>query len=101
MTFDPPRTLRRSTSDSMIGGVAGGLGEFFGIDPTAVRVIWIIGLVAGGTGLLLYLLLWAVVPDDQGGVAALPRAILAVLLLFAVVGLCCGLTGAMLAIGQN
>jgi phage shock protein C len=55
------RQLTRSTSDRRIGGVAGGMAAYFDIDPTLVRVGWV---VAGcmGWGILAYLILWLVVP---------------------------------------
>jgi len=47
----------------MIGGVCGGIAEYFGIDPVLVRIIAVILLLPGGLpGLLPYLILWAVVP---------------------------------------
>jgi phage shock protein PspC (stress-responsive transcriptional regulator) len=60
------RRLRRSTSRKVLGGVAGGLGEFTGIDPVLFRVLFAVLTLFGGTGLLLYLLAWLFVPaDDQ------------------------------------
>lgn len=57
------KRLTRSTSDKMIEGVCGGLGEYFDIDPTIVRLIFAAGLVFGfGSFGVLYLLMWAVVP---------------------------------------
>ena len=52
----PPRPrLTRSSTDSMIGGVAGGLGKHFGVDPLAIRITFVILTFAGGLGLLAYL----------------------------------------------
>ncbi len=48
----------------MIGGVAGGLGEYFDIDPTLVRIIFIVSLFLGGSGILAYIILWIVVPEE-------------------------------------
>jgi phage shock protein PspC (stress-responsive transcriptional regulator) len=48
----------------MIGGVAGGLGEYFDIDPTLVRIIFVVSLFLGGTGILAYIILWIVVPEE-------------------------------------
>ena len=58
------RTLRRSTSDRMLGGVCGGLAQHFGIDPALVRIAFVLLAIAGSTGVLLYLLLWAMVPEE-------------------------------------
>jgi len=62
------KRLYRSKTDSKIGGVCGGLAEYFGIDPTIVRVIFVVLLLPGGLpGLVPYLLLWVVVPEAPVG----------------------------------
>ncbi len=48
----------------MIGGVAGGLAIYFDIDPTIVRVLFVITIFIGGGGILAYIILWIVVPED-------------------------------------
>jgi phage shock protein PspC (stress-responsive transcriptional regulator) len=55
------KRLYRDPDDKYIGGVCGGLGAFFQIDPTWVRIIFLIGIFAG-FGILLYLILWIVIP---------------------------------------
>ena len=60
------RRLTRSRSDRMIGGVCGGIAEYFDIDPTLVRVLWVVITLMGGAGILAYLILWVVVPLDTG-----------------------------------
>ncbi|HZY43859.1 MAG TPA: PspC domain-containing protein [Anaerolineae bacterium] len=62
----------RSKTDSMIGGVCGGLGAYFGIDPTLVRLIFVLMAVFGGGGVLIYLILWIVIPLE-GQTAATPQ----------------------------
>lgn len=62
---DLPRRLYRSEKNRIIAGVAGGLGEYFGIDPTIVRILFVILTVFGGSGILLYLLLWVVIPSES------------------------------------
>jgi phage shock protein PspC (stress-responsive transcriptional regulator) len=58
-----PRTqLRRSRNDKMIGGVAGGLAEYSGVDPLLWRVGFVALAFAGGSGVLVYLLLWLLMP---------------------------------------
>lgn len=47
----------------MIGGVCGGLGEYFGIDPTLIRIIAVVALVSG-IGLLPYFIMWIITPLD-------------------------------------
>jgi len=75
----PP--LRRSRTDKVIGGVNGGLAEYTGIDPLLWRVGFVALALAGGTGVLVYLLLWLLMPSGPDGAgapapgraAALPR----------------------------
>ena len=63
----PVRSLRRSRSNRMIAGVVGGLADYFGIDPTLARVIYVVGsaLSAAFPGLLVYVLLWWVMPEGE------------------------------------
>ena len=61
------RTLRRSRSDRRLAGVCGGLAAYFGISPTVVRIIFVLlGLPGGAPGILLYLFLWIVMPEEIG-----------------------------------
>lgn len=55
------KRLQRS-ADKKILGVCGGLGEYFDIDPTVIRIIFLMALVMFGTGFLLYLILALVMP---------------------------------------
>jgi phage shock protein C len=58
------RRLYRSRRDSMLGGVAGGVADYFDMDPSIVRVAWaVLALVTGGIFLVLYLVMWIVVPE--------------------------------------
>ena len=59
-----PRRLPRSGSDSIIGGVAGGLGRYFGIDPILFRIGFVVLTFVGAVGVLAYLILLAFVPSD-------------------------------------
>jgi phage shock protein C len=56
------RRLYRSRDEKMIGGVCGGLAEYFSVDPTFVRLIWVVITLVGGAGVLLYLVLWVITP---------------------------------------
>ena len=56
------RKLYRSNSNRMIAGVCGGLGEFLGIDPTLIRLAFILMGLLGGHGILVYLIMCIVVP---------------------------------------
>ncbi|WP_329740623.1 PspC domain-containing protein [Dyella sp. A6] len=55
--------LYRSRTDRKLAGVCGGLAAFLGWDPTLVRVLWIVLTLLGGSGVLIYLILWLAMPD--------------------------------------
>ena len=55
--------LYRSRENRMIGGVCGGLGEFFGIDSTLIRLLFVLLVIFGGSGLLVYLVMLVIVPE--------------------------------------
>lgn len=57
--------LYRSESDRIIGGVCGGLAEYFDIDPSLVRLIVIALFLGAGTGLLAYLIAWLIIPRES------------------------------------
>ena len=63
---DPVKVLHRSRKNRMIAGVCGGLGEHFGIDPTLVRIVYVVGsiLSVAFPGILVYLILWVVIPEE-------------------------------------
>lgn len=63
MTSDIKR-LYRSRENRMIGGVCSGLGEYFTIDPTLVRLLFILFALTGGSGLLAYLIMLLVIPEE-------------------------------------
>ncbi|MGN5236170.1 MULTISPECIES: PspC domain-containing protein [unclassified Rhodococcus (in: high G+C Gram-positive bacteria)] len=66
MTYDnnAPRPFTRSTSQRMLGGVCGGIAEYFGIDTNLVRAGAVLAaFVTGGTAVLLYVALWMLVPE--------------------------------------
>ena len=66
MPPDPPRPrLTRSSSDSIIGGVAGGLGRHLNVDPLAIRITFVILAFAGGLGILAYLAFLVFIPADD------------------------------------
>src|SRR3954449_7020310 len=60
----PPRRLTRSSSDRVLGGVSGGLGRYFDIDPIIFRIGFVVLTLAGGAGVLAYLAAWVLVPAD-------------------------------------
>jgi phage shock protein C len=59
------KRLQRSRTEKMIGGVCGGFAEYFNVDPTLVRVIWVAMTLIVGIGILLYLILWLVMPLES------------------------------------
>ena len=59
------KRLYRSHNDRVVAGVAGGMAEYLGIDPTLVRILWVLAFIPGGVpGLLLYALCWLIIPAD-------------------------------------
>jgi phage shock protein PspC (stress-responsive transcriptional regulator) len=65
--------LTRSETDKKIAGVAGGMAVYFGVDPTLIRVLWVVaGLM--GWGLVAYLILWIVLPKGPGSTPAMRQA---------------------------
>ncbi len=60
--YSEPKRLVRVEHGHKIAGVCAGLGEYFNIDPTIVRLLFIAGIFAGGAGIILYLIMWIVVP---------------------------------------
>lgn len=63
------RRLYRSTKEKYIAGVCGGLGEYFGVDPAFIRILFVLLTFANGFGLLAYLILWITVRKRPEGVA--------------------------------
>lgn len=59
------KSLHRSQTDKIIAGVCGGLAEYFNIDPTIVRLLFILIIALGGSGVLLYLILWLLMPKNS------------------------------------
>lgn len=57
--------LYRTRDDRILGGVAAGVADYVGIDPTFVRIVWgVLGLFSGGVLLVLYIVMWIVVPEE-------------------------------------
>ncbi len=59
-----PKRLYRSKADRIIGGVCGGIGKYFELDPVLVRVLWAIAFFVGGAGLLAYIIAWIIIPEE-------------------------------------
>ena len=61
------KKLYRSLADKKLCGVCGGLGEYFEVDPTLIRLLWVIFTFMGGAGLLAYIICAAIIPERTGG----------------------------------
>ncbi|MBQ6238354.1 MAG: PspC domain-containing protein [Bacteroidales bacterium] len=59
------KKLTRSTSDRRIAGVCGGLAQYLNIDPTVVRIIFLVALICGTVGFWIYLIVWICAPEDN------------------------------------
>lgn len=60
--------LRRSRTNRMLAGVVGGLAEYFDIDPTLARALFVIGSIVSAAfpGLIVYIALWVIIPEEPG-----------------------------------
>lgn len=56
------KKLYKSNQNKMIDGVCGGIAEYFGIDPTVVRLIWALFSLMGGSGILAYIIAAIIIP---------------------------------------
>ena len=63
--MDETRKLQRSTSNKMIAGVCAGIASYFNLDPTIIRVLYVLMVFFAGFGILLYLILWLVIPSES------------------------------------
>jgi phage shock protein PspC (stress-responsive transcriptional regulator) len=61
----PTKRFFRDTENAMVAGVSAGLAQYFGIDPLIIRLLFILGAFAGGWGIILYLILWLLVPEAK------------------------------------
>lgn len=65
------KQLYRSVTNRRIGGVAGGIAEYFNVDPTPIRLLWLLAALFGGSGFLAYLIAWVIIPEapvsESGG----------------------------------
>src|ERR1700686_1685772 len=64
----PKKRLVRSTTDKKIAGVAAGLADYFDLDPTIIRLVWLLAVLFAGTGLIAYIILWIALPAGPTGV---------------------------------
>ena len=59
-----PKRLYRSGKEKILGGVCGGIAEYFNVDPVLIRIIWVAFALAGGAGILCYLIAWIIIPRN-------------------------------------
>lgn len=60
------KRLYRSSTNKVIGGICGGIGEYFAVDPVLVRIIAVISCFVGGFGLMAYIIGWIIIPQREG-----------------------------------
>lgn len=58
------KKLTRSLADAKLAGVCSGIAKYFNLDPTIVRIIWLVLVIACGIGVLAYLICWLVMPKE-------------------------------------
>jgi len=65
MPQEKTKKLYRSGKNHMLGGVCGGIGEYFSIDPTLIRLLWVLLTICSiGAGILVYLIAWVIIPAN-------------------------------------
>ncbi|MGH8828208.1 MAG: PspC domain-containing protein [Jiangellaceae bacterium] len=62
--MDQPRKIYRSATDRKLAGVCGGLAQYFNVDATLIRVLFVVLALFGGSGLVLYLAMWIIIPNE-------------------------------------
>ena len=62
MSFD--KKLYKSKSNKVLAGVCGGIGEYFGVDATWIRLAWVVLSLSGGAGLIAYIIAALIIPDE-------------------------------------
>lgn len=71
---DEYKRLYRSRNERMIAGVCGGLAEYFKVDPTLWRLLFVLFALLGGPGIIFYLIMWIVVPEEPSASEAVVTA---------------------------
>jgi len=60
------KKLFRSTKNRMVAGVCGGIGDYFSVDPTVIRLAWVIfTLISMGVGIIAYIMAWIIIPEEN------------------------------------
>jgi phage shock protein C len=63
--YAPAKRLVRSTNDRKLAGVCAGIADYFDMDPTIIRVLWLLATLVPGPNILAYIILWIAVPEGQ------------------------------------
>jgi phage shock protein C len=71
--METQKKLFRSRTNRIIAGICGGIGEYLGVDPTVIRLLWIIFIFAGGAGLLAYIVAYFIIPERQRPIEVCPN----------------------------
>ncbi len=70
------KRLYRSRTERVLGGVCGGIAEYFGVDPTLVRLLALVLILAGGVGIIAYIIAWIVIPEEPEKEKAEEKAVI-------------------------
>lgn len=80
-----PSQLHRVRKDAILGGVSAGLSDYFAVDPTIIRLAWVLTAFLGGAGLLAYFVAWLILPDEDGHHTLMPLVLIAVVVVLPIV----------------
>jgi phage shock protein C len=64
MPKEQVKRLYRSRKNKVLGGVCGGLGEYFNIDPVIIRILWVAFSLLYGAGIVVYIIAWIIIPKN-------------------------------------
>jgi phage shock protein C len=59
------KRLYRSKTNRIIAGVCSGIAEYFNVDPTLIRLLWLLFSLSGGAGVLAYVIAWIIIPEES------------------------------------
>lgn len=60
------KRIYRSQDDQLLGGVCKGIANYFDVDVTIIRLVWLLAVVFGGMGVLAYIIAWVIIPEEPG-----------------------------------
>lgn len=94
------KRLYRSRTNRVIGGVCGGLGEYLGVDPVVIRLIWAITFFLGGVGFIAYIICLVVIPETPSGVTQVLQTYTSPATLGIIIGAVIIIAGGLLLLGN-